>query len=84
MIPVLPAMLARVTEKPVLVSTAGATGGLGAWFVTHSDHFIRFFQLVGGFFGCLLAVVSFLFALPKCIRFVRAWRARGLAAADRD
>lgn len=77
-------MFARANEKPLLVAASGAAGGLGAWFVTWSDHFIRIFQLVGGLFGCLLAVVSFILALPRVLRFVRAWRARGLLSADKE
>jgi hypothetical protein len=77
-------LLAYVQNHPALVAATGAGGGLGAWIVTHADTLVLLFQLVGGFFGCLLAVVSFLFVLPKLIRFCRrGWR-DGFVKADQD
>ena len=67
-----------------LAAALGSAGGLGAWLLTHGETVLLVIQIVGGLFGCLLAIVSFLFVLPRFIRFVRrAWRV-GLSRADRE
>lgn len=76
------AALDYCAAKPALVAATGSAGGFVAWFAAHAQHLILLFQLVGGFFGCLLAVVSFLFVTPRCVRFLKAWRRRGFSRAD--
>lgn len=75
---------ATAQQYPVATATAGSAGGFGAWLAAHGAKFITFFQLVGGLFGCLLAIVSFLFVLPRLLRFLRrSWR-RGFIHADEE
>jgi len=71
-------------KHPISVAVTGAAGGMGAWFITHAENVILVLQLVGGFFGCLLTIVSFVFVLPKLVRFIgRAWRL-GFTRADKE
>jgi hypothetical protein len=78
-------ILSRTLQNnPAVVAATGAAGGLAAWIATHAETFVLLFQLVGGFFGCLLAVISFVFVLPRLIRFCRrAWR-HGFEKADKE
>lgn len=73
---------AAAQAKPIATASAGASTGLVAWLINWVEAFTKFFQLAAGFFGALAAALAVLFLLPRFIRFVRAWRKRGLAAAD--
>ena len=81
-------LAARITEtvqaKPAVIAAGGGATGLFTWLVDWAHVFSELFQLVAGFFGCLLALGSFLLVLPKLIRFFRAWQARGLDHADQE
>jgi predicted RND superfamily exporter protein len=68
--------------KPIATAAAGGGVGFFGWVVTWAEFFTKFCQLVAGFFGAVAAFLAVLFLLPRAIRFVRAWRARGLASAD--
>lgn len=71
-----------LAAKPVLLTATGSAGGFFAWLIAHGEHIVLLFQIVGGFFGCLLAIASALFAGPRFLRFVSAWRRRGFRRAD--
>ncbi len=69
---------------PLVVSATGALGGLGAWLITHAGTVVLVFQLIGGFFGCVLTIISFVFVMPRFLRFLaRAWR-QGFLRADKE
>jgi hypothetical protein len=79
---------ARVSElaqsKPAIVASGGSVAGFGGGLVVLLDHFTRVFQFFAVFFGALGAFIAFLLVLPRLIRFLRAWKARGLLAADKE
>lgn len=73
-----------VSAKPVISTTAGAGAGLGGWLVSKIEVATKLLQLGACGFGFISAFFVVLLATPKVIRFVRAWRARGLIAADQE
>ena len=77
-------ILSTVRNHPIATAATGAVGGIGAWVLTWGEVLSSTFRVVGGFFGCLLAVVSFLFVLPRLLRFCSRWARKGLVNADRD
>lgn len=77
-------MLQVADRYPGSVAAVGAMSGIGTWFLTHAETLLLVFQLVGGFFGCLLTIVSFVLVLPKVARFaIRAVR-QGFTRADKE
>jgi hypothetical protein len=73
-----------VKLNPLFVAVSGSFGGFTAWLISHGQTISLLFQVVGGFFGCLLAIVSFIFVLPKLVRFVKGIFKRGFEQADRE
>ncbi|EIQ01628.1 hypothetical protein OpiT1DRAFT_00200 [Opitutaceae bacterium TAV1] len=71
-------------QHPLAVSIVGASGGAFSWIITWGEELALIFRLVGGFFGALLAIASFLFVLPRLLRFLRGWRRNGISKADTE
>jgi hypothetical protein len=70
--------------KPALVASAGAVAGAGGVVATWAHELELYFRLIAGFFGALGAFIAVLMVTPRFLRFLRAWRRRGLLSADQD
>jgi hypothetical protein len=77
-------LLPFIRSHPLAVAVSGAASGFAAWVITHSTTIILLFQMIGGFFGCLLTLISFIFVLPRFIRFCRRTRRLGFIKADKE
>ncbi len=78
------AVFSFTRRSPLVVAATGSASGLFTWLITWAEGLTKLFQFIGGFFGCLLAVVSLILILPRFVRFISRWRKAGLAEADRE
>lgn len=80
----LSAFFHAVRRHPFITSVVGAGGGAFSWIINYGEEIALVFRLIGGLFGALLAIVSFLFVLPRLLRFLRRWKVKGIVNADTE
>lgn len=80
----MPGLVSSAQAKPIIVAASGAATGTATWFLVWGEHLRLALALAAGFFGLLCTAATFLLITPRLLRFIRAWRARGLTEADKD